>query len=406
MRGRTVLVVTVLGLTVTLLLLPVMSRAGGSTEVPPPTPSGVPTITTALPVIAPDSFYAAGGPTSAGPPGEVLARLELRAPAGARKWAVIYRSTGMDGSPVGVSGLMVASADPIAADARPRTVLAVAHATTGLADQCAPSRQSSDGLVTTVLPLLDQGFMLAVTDYEGLGTPGPHPYIVGVSEGHSVLDAARAASTMPDTGAGPATLLIGGSQGGHAVLWAADMAANAAPELDVLGAVAFAPAGDLEAIAGFDRSAAAGSDAWSAAVTLIAAWHRVYGLGLNVLTPAARALVPELDTACSVAIDRQPTVVDLRTLPAWQERLRENTPGATRTSVPELIFQGDADQVVPIESTRSMVARLCAIGDAVDLRVVPGADHRGSLTPGSLLAALGWVSDRLAGVPAASNCGG
>ena len=333
-----------------------------------------------------------------------LASLELQAPEGARKWAVIYRSSGYDGSPVGVSGLIIAPDSPAAADAPPRIVLSVAHATAGLADSCAPSRQPSDGLVTTAMPLLRRGYVLAVTDYEGLGTPGPHPYIVGTSEGHSVLDAALAAAAMPETGAGSRVVLIGGSQGGHAVLWAADMAATAAPGLDVVGAVAFAPAGDLEAIAAFDRSAAAGADAWSSAITLVSAWHQVYELPLDVLTPAAQVLLPSLDAGCSVTVDTQPTVVDLRTLPEWDARLRENTPASTRTTVPVLIFQGDADRVVPLESTRSMVARMCAIGDTVDLRVLQGADHRGSLSAASLLAAVTWVSDRLDGTPAASTC--
>jgi alpha-beta hydrolase superfamily lysophospholipase len=367
-------------------------------------PSVAPSVGPALPVLPPDSFYTAGGPVTAGPAGEILASLELQAPEGARKWAVIYRSTGYEGTPVGVSGLIIAPDSPLSADAPPRTVLSVAHATTGLADECAPSRQPSDGLVTTAMPLLQQGYVLAVTDYEGLGTPGPHPYIVGTSEGRSVLDAALAAAAMPETGAGSRVVLVGGSQGGHAVLWAADMAAAVAPSLDVAGAVAFAPAADLDAIAGFDRSAAAGPDAWSSAVTLITAWHEVYGLPLDVLTPDALALVPGLATGCSVHLDAQPTVVDLRTLPEWQARLQENTPASTRTSVPVLIFQGDADQVVPIDSTRSLVARMCAAGDVVDLRVLHGADHPGSVSAGSLLAAVAWVSDRLAGTPAPSSC--
>jgi len=369
-------------------------------------PSPVPASPRALPLVAPDSFYAAGGAVAAGPAGEILAQVELAAPAGIRTWAVIYRSTGYTGAPVGVSGLIVAPETPRAAGAPPRTVLSIAHATTGLADVCAPSRQPSDGLVDTALPLLEQGYVLAVTDYEGLGTPGAHPYIVGASEGHSVLDAARVAAAMPETGAGPTVVLLGGSQGGHAVLWAADLAATAAPDLDVVGAVAFAPAGDLEAIVGFDRSDAARPDSWSSAITLVAAWNEVYGLPLDVLTPEAQALVPDLSTRCSVLIGSPPLAVDLRTLPEWQARLEENTPAATRTSVPVLIFQGDADQVVPLESTRSMVARMCAVGDVVDLRVLPGADHPGSVNPASLLAAITWVSERLAGTPATSTCAG
>ena len=44
-----------------------------------------------------------------------------------------------------------------------------------------------------VQTLLDAGYVVAATDYEGLGTPGLHPFLVGESEGRSVLDAARAA---------------------------------------------------------------------------------------------------------------------------------------------------------------------------------------------------------------------
>ena len=58
-----------------------------------------------LPIVAPDAFYVAGGPVAAGPTGAILASVELAAPPGARKWAVIYRSTGVAGMPVGVSGL-------------------------------------------------------------------------------------------------------------------------------------------------------------------------------------------------------------------------------------------------------------------------------------------------------------
>ena len=177
-----------------------------------------------------------------------------------------------------------------------------------------------------------------------------------------------------------------------------------APGLDVIGAVAFAPAGDLEAIAGFDRSAAAGPDAWSSAIALVSAWNQVYDLPLDVLTPEAQALVPDLATECSVDIASPPTLVDLRDRPDWLARLRENTPASIRTDVPVLIFQGDADQVVPIESTRSMVARMCAVGDVVDLRVIPGADHVGSVSPTSVLAAVAWVGERLAGFPARSTC--
>jgi pimeloyl-ACP methyl ester carboxylesterase len=389
--------------TVMLLLVILLPTAAAASD-PSVVPSAGSTVAADLPVLPPESFYASGGPVEPGPIGEILDRVELQAPDGARKWAVIYRSTALDGTPVGVSGLIVAPDEPLPAGAPRRSVLSVAHGTSGLADACAPSRGPSDGLVTSAMPLLGQGFVLAVTDYEGLGTPGPHPYIVGRSAGRSVLDAAVAVGTMPETGAGATTVLIGGSQGGHAVLWAADMAATEAPGLGVIGAVAFAPAGDLEAIAGFDRSAESGPDAWSSVIALVSAWNQVYDLPLDVLTSEALAVAPSLATECSVDVTSPPVLVDLRTRPDWLARLRENTPASVRTDVPVLIIQGDADQVVPIETTRSLVARMCAVGDVVDLRVIPGADHSGSVSATSVLAAVSWVGERLAGTPARSTC--
>src|SRR5437763_209079 len=70
-------------------------------------------------------------------------------------------------------------------------VLAYAHGSTGLADRCAPSREVRplhgvsvpDAAGFPVPALWEQGFVVATTDYEGLGTPGRHPYVVGESEG-------------------------------------------------------------------------------------------------------------------------------------------------------------------------------------------------------------------------------
>ena len=43
--------------------------------------------------------------------------------------------------------------------------------------------------------MMEQGYAIAATDYPGLGTPGPHPYLVGVSEARAVINSVRAART-------------------------------------------------------------------------------------------------------------------------------------------------------------------------------------------------------------------
>ena len=79
---------------------------------------------------------------------------------------------------------------------------------------------------------LKAGFAVVRTDYQGLGTPGTHEYLVGQDEGHSVLDIVRAARQVDST-LGKRVIIGGHSQGGHAALWAAALAPKWTPELDV-----------------------------------------------------------------------------------------------------------------------------------------------------------------------------
>ena len=105
-----------------------------------------------------------------------------------------------------------------------KDVIAWAHGTEGLADACAPSRfttLSSDPTfplyATTVKSFLDQGWTVAATDYAGLGSPGPHPYLIGNSEGRAIIDSVRAARQL-DVSLSYNWVAIGHSQGGQGAL--------------------------------------------------------------------------------------------------------------------------------------------------------------------------------------------
>ena len=84
-------------------------------------------------------------------------------------------------------------------------------------------RCSSDYAYPLLQRWLKAGYAVVRTDYEGLGTPGAHPYLIGRSEGHSVLDAVRAARRL-DTRLGKRVVISGHSQGGQPALWAASLA--------------------------------------------------------------------------------------------------------------------------------------------------------------------------------------
>ena len=163
---------------------------------------------------------------------------------------LLYRSTGVTGKPVAVSGLVSIPKGKAPNGGWP--VVTWAHGTSGIADQCAPSRDTANGpahlLNAYIEPLLNswlkRGYAVVRTDYEGLGTPGDHPYLIGNSEGRSVLDMVRAARKL-DPRISKRVVIAGHSQGGQAALFAAALARSFTPELQIRGTIAFAPVSHL-----------------------------------------------------------------------------------------------------------------------------------------------------------------
>jgi pimeloyl-ACP methyl ester carboxylesterase len=127
-------------------------------------------------------------------------------------------------------------------------VYAWAHGSVGQADRCAPSHDIRGNLPPYGGQLVERGAALVATDYEGLGTPGEPTYIAGIAEGHTVLDSVRAAAQLPGMGRLGPVVIAGHSQGGGAALWAAQLAHTYAPDLDVRGVVALAPAAEFTTI--------------------------------------------------------------------------------------------------------------------------------------------------------------
>ncbi len=94
---------------------------------------------------------------------------------GPAAWRMMYLSESIHGEAIAVTGTAVVPSTAAPDGGRP--ILSVAHGTTGIADQCAPSHDPSRDLAAQAR-FIDAGYLVAVTDYEGLGTPGRHPYLL------------------------------------------------------------------------------------------------------------------------------------------------------------------------------------------------------------------------------------
>jgi pimeloyl-ACP methyl ester carboxylesterase len=395
-----------------LVLLVACSGDDGGTADPQPTTT---TATTSAPTppgpVEVEDVYAVPDPLPAGEPGDVIQFEAMGAVPdveGATAWRVLYHSRSLQGDDIAVSGVIVRPAGDPPPGGFP--VVSWAHGTTGTADVCAPSTARSP-FVPSLPALLDAGYAVAATDYEGLGTPGLHPYLVGESEGRGVLDAARAASRLDGVDASSDVVLWGHSQGGHAALFAGEIAADYAPELDVHGVIAMAPAGDLAVIG---PAALRVAPLFPFGFMAVGTWPEAYpDLDLTeVFTPAALEQLPMLDAECTEGVfdafaDRSIEELVLPTAridagPLY-DLFTANTVGARPYGdVPVLVVHGSDDSLVPIGLSEALVPALCAGGARAELRAYP-ATH-GSIPTESASDGLAWTADRFARAPLTTGC--
>lgn len=148
-------------------------------------------------------------------------------------WRVLYKSVGARGRSIAVNAVVM-SPHATWADPGSRPLVSFAVGTRGLADRCAPSHSLAHGTDSDAPAsgaLLDRGWAVVVTDYEGIGTPDAPPYLNRLSQGHAVLDAARTAQRVGALGLDPRgpVGLYGYSQGGVGSAAAAELATVYAP---------------------------------------------------------------------------------------------------------------------------------------------------------------------------------
>lgn len=354
------------------------------------------------------SFYRPPEPLPARPAGTLIRSEPVSAPAGARGWRILYHSRSVAGKDIAVSGSVFVPAGKAPAGGRP--IVAWAHGTTGLGDSCAPSTdlQPLNG-VEDGPALLAAGDAIVATDYEGLGTPGPHPYVVGPSEARSVLDAVRAAARLRTAHLGRSFVAFGHSQGAHAALFTGELAASYAPELHLVGVAAAAPPTDLAAMArhltklGYGTAllveAAAGYSAADPAARLSSIMTPTGKAGLSLIEDGCDS---DLVTAYGSLSSRAVFTEDPRTTPPWSTGFARNSVGVLPATVPVLIMQGARDPVVSPELTTIAVRRMCAHGDVVDYKIYPDAYHNVVPSAGADLNA--WVAARFRGDPAPRGC--
>ena len=321
----------------------------------------------------------------------------------AQRYLITYRSRGPNNEPIVSSAFVL-----IPKGKAPKTgwpILAWAHGTTGVADTCAPSNDSVGGPIHDYQVTADRalnewlarGYAVVATDYQGLGTPGGHPYMDGKSQLHSVVDSVRALHAMDAKLFSPTWYVMGHSQGGAAALSVAAYGQKDAPELNLAGAIALAPGGyQYAGIAEFVKANPQPD-------VQVAAFFPIILLGAEAADPKLnpdRFVSPDMQSfmlagryRCLSELQSELTTapksifqsdVDLNPLIDYlkQQSIENFSP-----TVPLLVIQGAKDQLVNAQGVDAYVRLQCQAQKPVRYQTLPQGSHRDALSQSGSLTA-------------------
>lgn len=335
--------------------------------------------------------------------------------------AVTYPSTSVTGAPVELTGLVHLPHTPPPADDWP--VVSYGHMTTGGAASGAPSTAApghpewrrisqGDALCDN---LLARGVAVLRPDYEGLGSPGVHPYLIGEPLARSVLDMVAARRDF-DPRIGDRWVSAGHSEGSMAALFTAR--AGCARPLPLLGVAAFTPVTRMDLTIGAARRLPVVLPGFAILSPLIALMIRGAAtvsprladlVADGGLSPAARELWPHLDQRCAEQLalpdswgGLPPARIGGRDGDALFAELfavmrRNEVRDLDLAPVPVRIDAAWFDEVAPAPLSRRLLAAYRSRGVDLTARWWP-SHHSGTMrAPHAPSEAADWIVRRLAG---------
>jgi pimeloyl-ACP methyl ester carboxylesterase len=364
-------------------------------------------------------FFTWAGETPA-TPGQML-RTEPLDPAlgltvAGEQRRILYSSTdGVGGkSPIVVSGALFLPQGTPPAGGWP--LVAWAHGTTGIADTCAPSwNKRSERDAAYLNAWLQQGFAVVATDYQGLGTPGPHPYLAVRPEAYSVLDSARAVLKAFPTIAN-SIVVIGQSQGGGAAFATAGIAPAYAPELIIRGSVAtgvpYLTPDVLRPPANPTPSDKADPTiAYNLYVAIMMQQGDPSLTAEQLVTPRAMPFLQEARTTCVGPLFRSVVQAGLNRgnalQPGFPTLFAAVLPAMEYTTLhltqPLFVGTGEQDHDVPPAWQLTLARNACAAGSVVEAHLYAGLDHSRTVNA-SLKDSVPFVRKIMAGESITSIC--
>jgi len=333
-------------------------------------------------------------------------------------WDILYHTSDALGhADVSTGTVIVPTAAWTGSGTRP--VIDYAAGTQGLAESCAPSAQLAAGTeyeTANIVALLQQGWAVVLTDYQGYTTGSQTLFGIGAAEAHAVLDADKAADQIPGTGLNPSTqtAIWGYSLGGQAAAWAGQLQPAYDPSMKLVGVAAGGIPADLLATANYlNDNVAAGfaamailglSDQYPSALNL-SALENATGAAATA-TIKSQCVFQTLLGFENADIDSYTasgqTLAQLEAMPAINAAISAQQLGTTKIPVPVYQYHGQADEIVPLAQDIALKQQYCSEGVPDEFVLYP-SEHIATQFQAAPQV-ISWLSNRLAGQSPPSDC--
>jgi pimeloyl-ACP methyl ester carboxylesterase len=294
-------------------------------------------------------------------------------------------------------------------------LLAWAHGTVGVADSCAPSWNRAPEVYKNYLNRwLEQGYAIVATDYEGLGTPGLHPYLTKRSEAYGVLDSIRSVIGERYPIANK-VIVAGQSQGGGAAFATAGFAKEYAPEVDIKGTIVTGIPYLTErtmTVSGVDPNRIDPGIAYMFYVALVAHQREASLKASSLFTEKAMPLFDKASRTCVGALAQEVIQVGLTQANAVQPEavktmarvlLPQYSFNTLKLDHPLFVGTGTADMDVRPEGQQLLIREACNAGTTVEAHLYKGQSHTGAWLT-SLNDALAFARAVMIGTPIQPTC--
>lgn len=358
------------------------------------------------------SFYSTEGLPLNGPLGQVLRQEPLGVKVSdGNAYRILYRSQNANNQDTFSSGMIFIPNNYNSGS--PRPVVAWAHGTLGLGDSCAPSRTLNPvASIAWVNNMLAKGWIVTATDYAGFGTPGNNGYLIGGDEAHDVLNSVRAAENIKFANAGTRFVIWGHSQGGNSALFSASEAKSYAPELNLLGTVASAPAAELVPLLNEQNGKVADwvigplvGVSWPEANSKLSDQDIMTSIGLNNYKRIAGQCIIE---STLVGIVRQSLglkifKVNPTSIISWKAMAEKQSAPILKPNQPLLVVESKTDQVVLPDTTALYIQNSCILKANLDSLWLNNVAHQ-NIPKASSQNVISWISDRFNNLPNQNTC--